>query len=80
MSQKHHLNNFDLIEDTFQFNEDFIKGYNEECDEGYFLKVDVQYREKLQEFPNNLPFLPETMKIEKVEQLVTSLHDKTKKS
>ena len=56
MSQKHHLNNFDLIEDTFQFNEDFIKSYNEECDERYFLKVDVQYREKLHEFPNDLPF------------------------
>ena len=80
MSQKHHLNNFHLIEDTFQFNEDFIKSYNEECDEGYFLKVDVQYREKLHEFPNDLPFLPETMKTEKVEKLVTNLHDKTKKS
>ena len=34
------------IKDTFQFTEDFIKSYNEEGDEGYFLEVDVQYLEK----------------------------------
>ena len=28
-------------------------------------------------FHNDLPFLPERMKIEKVEKLVTNLHDKT---
>ena len=47
MSQKLPMNNFELIEDTFQFIEDFIKNYNEESDEGYFLEVDVQYHEKL---------------------------------
>ena len=76
MSQKHSVNNFEWIEDTFQFNEDFIKNYNEESDEGYFLKVDVQYLEKLNELHNDLPFLPEGMKIEKVEKLVANLHDK----
>ena len=35
--------NFEWIKDTFQFNEDFIKNYNEESDEGCFLEVDVQY-------------------------------------
>ena len=35
-------NNFDWIEDTSQFNEDFIKNYNEENNEGYFLEVDIQ--------------------------------------
>ena len=35
-----------------------MKNYNEESDEGYFLKVDVQYLEKLHEFHNDLPFLP----------------------
>ena len=38
------VNNFEWIKDTTQFNEDFIKNYNEESDEGY-LKVDVQYLE-----------------------------------
>ena len=77
MSQKLPVNNFEWIKDTSQFNEDFIKNYNEESDEGYFLEVDVQYLEKLHELHNDLPFLPERMKIEKVEKLVTNLHDKT---
>ena len=66
MSQKLTVNNFERIKDTSQFNEDFIKNYNEESDEGYFLEVDVQYLEILHELQNNLPFLPERMKIEKV--------------
>ena len=77
MSQRFPLNNFEWIEDTSQFNEDFIKSYNEESDEGHFLEVDVQYHEKLHELHNDLPFLPERIKIEKVEKLVTNLHDET---
>ena len=69
ISQKLPKTNFEWIEDTFQFNEDFTKNYNEESDKGYFLEVDVQYTEKL-------PFLPKRMKIEKVEKLVANLHDK----
>ena len=42
-----------------------------------FLQVDVQYLEKLHELHNDLPFLPERMKIEKVERLVVNLYDKT---
>ena len=37
--QKHPVNNFAWIEDTSQFNEDFIKNYNEESDTGYFLNL-----------------------------------------
>ena len=66
MLQKLPVNNFEWIEDTSQFNEDVIKNYNEESDEGYSLEVDVQYLEKLHDLDNDLPFLPETMKIEKV--------------
>ena len=33
MSQKLPVNNFERIEDTSQFNEDFIKNYNRKCDE-----------------------------------------------
>ena len=47
MSQKLSANNFEWIKDTSQFNEDFIKNYNEESDEGCFLEVDVQYPEKI---------------------------------
>ena len=46
MSQMLPVNNFAWIGDTSQFNEDFIKSYNEESDEGYFLEIDVQYAEK----------------------------------
>ena len=66
-----------MDKNTSQFNEDFIKNYNEESHEGYFLEVDVQYLEKLHELHNDLPFLPERMKIEKIEKLVANLHDKT---
>ena len=59
MSQKLPVNNFEWIKDTSQFNEDFIKNYNEESDEGYFLEVDVQYPPKLQELHNDLPILSE---------------------
>ena len=53
---------FDWIKDASQFNEDFIKNYNEESDKGYFLEVDVQYPEKLHELHNDLLALPERMK------------------
>ena len=77
MPQKLPVNNFQWIEDTSQFNEDFIKNYNEESDERYFLKLDIRYPEKLHELHNDLPFLPERMQIKKAEKLVTNLHDKT---
>ena len=77
MPQKLPVNNFEWIKDTSQFNEDFIKIYNEESDEGYFLQVDVQYSKKLHKLHNDLPFLPERINIEKAEKLVANLHDKT---
>ena len=63
MLQKLKVNNFELIHDTYQFTEDLIKNYNEESDRGYFLEVDVQYLEKLNDLHNDLPFLPKRMKI-----------------
>ena len=75
MSQKLSVNIFERIKDTSQFNEYFIKSYNEESNEGYF-EVGVQYLEKLHRLHNDLPFLPERMKNEKVEKLVVNLHDK----
>ena len=77
MLQKLSVSSFEWTKDTSQFNEDFIKNYNEESDEGYFFEVDIQYLEKLHELHNDLPILPERMKIEKFEKLVANLHDKT---
>ena len=72
MLQKLPANDFEQIEDTSKFNENFIKNYDEECDEGYFLGVNIQYPEKLHELHNDLPFLPERMKIENIEKLVAN--------
>ena len=71
MSQKIPVNNFEWIKDTSQFNENSLNN------EGYFLEVDVQYLEKLFELYNDLPILPERMKIEIVEKLLPNLHDQT---
>ena len=45
MSQKLPVNDFKWVGDISGFNESFIKSYNEENNEGYFLKVDIQYLE-----------------------------------
>ena len=46
MPQKLPVNNFDWIKDASQFNENFIKSYNEEGVERYFLEVDIQYQKE----------------------------------
>ena len=55
--------------------ESFSKCYNEKIKEGCLLEVGIQYPENLHNIPNDLPFLPKTMNIEKVEKLVANLHD-----
>ena len=60
------------------FNEEFIKNYNENSDEGYFLEVDIEYPKQLWSSHKDLPFLPERKKLEKVEKLVCSIEDKEK--
>ena len=77
MSQKLPVNNFVQIKDTSQFNEDFLKNYNEESDEGYFLEVDLKCTEILHELHDDFLFLPERMKIEKVKKLASNFDDKT---
>ena len=41
MLQKLPVNNFEWIKDTFQLNENFMKYYTEESNEGYFLEGDI---------------------------------------
>ena len=69
MSQKLPVNNFQWIKDTSQFNGDFIRNYNEESDEGYFLEVDVQHLEKLHEVHDNLSFYQKEWKLKKSESV-----------
>ena len=63
--------NFEWIENTTQFNKDFIKNYMEENDQWkwYFLEVNVHYFEKQHEVRKDLSFLTDRKKIEKVEKL-----------
>ena len=77
MSQKIPVINFEWIKDSSQFNENFIKKYNKESDEGYFAEVAAQYLEKWHELKNDLSLQPERMKIEKAEKLVANFYDKT---
>ena len=55
--------------------ESFSKCYNEKIKERCLLEVGIQYPENLHNIQNDLPFLPKTMNIEKVEKLVANLHD-----
>ena len=64
------------MEHLSEFDESFIKSYNEKIKEGYFLEADIQNPENLHNAQNDLPFLPERIKIEKVEKLVVNLYDK----
>ena len=69
MVQKLPANSFEWIEDTSQFNEDFIKNYNEESDEVLF--------NILKYYINLIMIYHFYLKIEKVKKLVTNLHDQT---
>ena len=41
MLQKVSVNSFEWIKKLFKFDEHFIKNYDENCNKGYFLEVDV---------------------------------------
>ena len=77
MYQKLSVNNFEWRGETFQFHEGFLKSYNKESDEGYFLEVDVQYPEKLHKLHNDLTSLSERIELEKIKKLVANLCYKT---
>ena len=53
-----------------QFRKDVLKIYIEDTDKGYILEVHVQYPEKLNDLNNDLPFLPERMKIQNIFSLL----------
>ena len=57
MSQKLLVNDFKWHKDISEFDEDLIKNYKDESDEGYFLEVDIQYLENLHNLHNDSPFL-----------------------
>ena len=78
MSQKLPTNSFKWVENLSQFNESFIKNYDENSDKGYFLETDIDYPKRLFNLHKDLPFLPERKKVEKVEKRICSMQDKKK--
>ena len=78
MSQKLPINGFKWVkqEELSNFKEDFIKNYDEIGDIGYFLEVDVDYLKELFNFHKDLPFLPESKKVNKVGKLICSIENK----
>ena len=80
ISQKLPVNNFKWIkeEELPNFNEDFIKNYDENGNVGYFLEVDIDYSKELLNLHEDLLFLPENKKVNKVEKLICSIEKKEK--
>ena len=78
MSQKLRVNGFRWVKSLSKFNEDFIKKYDEDSNTGYFFEVDLKYPKTLFNTHNDLPFLPERKKVEKVAKLICSIEDKEK--
>ena len=76
MSQKLPLNGFEWVKNLSQFNESFIKIYDENSDIGYFLKVVIDYPENLFNLNQDLPFLLKRKKVNKVEKLICNVEDK----
>ena len=76
MSQKLPVDGFKWIKKLFEFNEDFIKNYDEDSNKGHFHEVDVEYPKNLHNPHSDLPFLPERLKIEKYNQLACNVFDK----
>ena len=59
-----------------KFTEEFIKNYDEDSDKGCILEVDVKYPKNLHDLNEDLPFLPERMKISKCKKLACNMYDK----
>ena len=80
MSQKLPVNGFKWVKQKklSEFNEDFIKNYDENSKKGYFLEVDIDYPKELFSLHKDLSFLPERKKIEKVEKFICSIEEKKK--
>ena len=77
MSKKLPVEDCKCVKDISEFDESFIKSYNEESAKEYFLEFHFQCQEHLHSFLKVLPFLPERMNVEKVQKFVAILHNKT---
>ena len=78
LSQTLPVNGFKWGNYLSQFNQIFVRDYDENSDIGYFLEVDIDHSEKLFNLHQDLPFLAERKKVNKVEKLVCSIEEKEK--
>ena len=71
MSQILPVNGFKWVEKSrlSEFNEDFLKKYDEDSNTGYFLEVDVEYSKKLFNSHKDLPFPPEKKRLKRSKNL-----------
>ena len=76
MSEKVPVDRFKWKKNMLQFNEDFIKNYDEDSDKGYTFEVDVKYPKDLHDLHSDLQFFPERMKINKCNNLVCNFYGK----
>ena len=63
ISEELPVNSFNWKKNISKFNEKFIENHDENSDIGYILEADVKYPKRLHTLHNDLPFLPERMKI-----------------
>ena len=76
MSKKLPIDNFKWETASSIFTNDFIKNYDEQSDIGYLFYADIAYPKDLYELHKDLPFLPDRMKVNKVNKIVASVYDK----
>ena len=78
VSQKLPVNGFKWVEKSSRSSEILIKNYNENSHIGYFLEVDIDYPKELFDLHKDLPFLPQTKEVNKVEKVICYIEDKEK--
>ena len=78
MSQDLPTDNFKWEKNVEKFTAKKIANLVKRNGKGYLLEVDVKYPTELHDKHNDLPLLPEKMKINKVEKLIPNLYNKEK--
>ena len=73
MSLKLPVNGFKWKKIMSKFTEEFIKNYDEDSDKGYILEVDVKYPKNLHGLHEDLPLLPQKMKIGECKKLACNV-------
>ena len=76
MSQRLPVNGSECMEQLFEFDERFLKNYDENSDKVYILEVEVEYPKNLFNLHCDLQFLLERKKIEKCKKLVCNIYNK----